>query len=177
MALVSSILFLVYIALIIYGAWSDARSLRIPNWISLSLLATFIPAAITAQIGLETIAWHLAAGVVVLIVGIALFALGLFGGGDAKLMAGVALWVGWDQLLWLVVTIVLVGGALSILVIVLRKGIGIWPQWLVQSAKGLFEPNAAVPYGIAIAAGGIVLAPHMDTFPPTWLDILDWIIG
>ncbi|MCW8915943.1 MAG: prepilin peptidase [Magnetovibrio sp.] len=177
MAWINSVFVLVYMALVLYGAWSDARTLRIPNWVSLSLLAAFFPAVLTAQIGLEAIAWHLAAGVVVLIGGIVLFAFGLFGGGDAKLMTGVALWLGWDQMLWLLAVIVLVGGILSILVILLRKGLGIWPQWLVQSAKGLFEPNAAVPYGIAIAAGALILLPRLDTLPPVWLDVFDWVMG
>ncbi|HEY9079920.1 A24 family peptidase [Magnetovibrio sp.] len=177
MTVLHSALMVSYIALVLYGAWSDARSLRIPNSVSLALLATFVPTALVAGLPLESIAWHLVCGVAVLVVGIVLFAFGLFGGGDAKLLAGCALWVGWPEVTWLVGAVILVGGALSILVILLRKGLGLWPDWLVNAAKGLFEPGKAVPYGIAISAGALLMLPRMDVLPPAWPDIFAFIVG
>ncbi len=166
-----------FIILVLYAAWSDARFLRIPNWISLSLFAAFLPTALLASLPMESIAWHLGAGLVVLVAGFALFAIGLFGGGDANLMSACALWLGIDQVLWLLGAVVLIGGGLSILVILLRKGLGLWPDWLVRYLKGLFEKDAAVPYGIAIAAGALVVLPRADVFPPSWLDMADIILG
>lgn len=177
MAFVHSALLAIYVALICYGAWSDAKSLRIPNWVSLALLAAFMPTAIVAGIGLEAIAWHLGAGVVLLVVGFGLFAFGLFGGGDAKLMAAAALWIGWNDALFFAMAVVLVGGVLSLLVILLRKGLGLWPDWLVQSAEGLFTPNKAVPYGIAIAAGAMIMLPRMDVLPQSWHTLASLIAG
>lgn len=177
MTLLQSLLMAVYIAVVLYGAWSDARELRIPNWVSLVLLAVFVPQALISGIGLEAIAWHLGAGVLILIVGFALFALGLFGGGDAKLLAACALWVGWDPLLHFIVAVTVVGGILSLAVVLLRKGLGMWPNWLVHSAEGLFVPNKAVPYGIAIAAGAMIVVPLMDVLPPSWREIAAFIVG
>lgn len=165
MALILTALITLYIALVCYGAWSDARTLRIPNWVSLALMMAFLPAAVIAGIGLEAIAWHLGAGVLVLTIGIVLFALNIFGGGDAKLMAACALWVGWNDLLIFVLAVLLVGGVLSLMVVLLRKGLGILPDGLVKSAEGLFTPNKAVPYGIAIALGAIIVLPIMDVMP------------
>jgi len=175
--LLHSALMLAYVVLVVYGAWSDARALRIPNWVSLALLVAFFPAALVAGLALETVAWHLACGVGVLVVGIVLFAFGLFGGGDAKLLAACALWVGWPQMYWLIAVVILVGGVLSILVILLRKGLGLWPDWLVAAARGLFEPGKAVPYGIAIATGALIVLPTMDVFPPLWRDLFAFIVG
>ena len=177
MPIVHSTLMAVFIALVCYGAWSDARTLRIPNTVSLALLATFIPAAVVAGIGLEVIAWHLAAGVVVLVVGFTLFALGYLGGGDAKLFAAAALWVGWDELLFYVLAVVVFGGVLSLCVLALRKGLGLWPHWLVKSAEGLFTPNKAVPYGIAIAAGTLITVPRMALLPPSWGELARFVAG
>jgi len=177
MTVLHSALMLIYIVLVLYGAWSDARSLRIPNWVSLALLALFIPTALVAGLALESVAWHLACGVAVLILGIVLFAFGLFGGGDAKLLAACALWVGWPEVTWLIGAVILVGGVLSILVILLRKGLGLWPDWLVNAAKGLFEPGKAVPYGIAITAGALLVLPRMDVLPPQWPDLFAFIVG
>lgn len=177
MPIMHSMLMAVYIALVCYGAWSDARTLRIPNAVSLALLAAFIPAAVAAGIGLEAIAWHLGAAVLLLVIGFGLFALGYFGGGDAKLFAAAALWVGWDQLLFFVFAVLLVGGVLSLLVVALRKGIGMWPNWLVKSAEGLFTPNKAVPYGIAIAAGALITVPRMSLLPESWQTLARFVAG
>ena len=177
MTLLHSALMALYIALMLYGAWTDARTLRIPNTVSLALLAAFMPTAVLAGIGLEAMAWHLLAGVAVLVVGFALFALGYFGGGDAKLMAAAALWVGWNDVLFFTFAVLLVGGVLSLLVVLLRKGLGMWPDWLVKSAEGLFTPNKAVPYGIAIAAGAMLTLPRMDVLPHSWDTLARFIIG
>lgn len=177
MEFVQSVLMALFIALVSYGAWMDARELRIPNWVSLVLLAGFIPMALMAGIGLENLAWHLAGAVLVLIVGFGLFAFNLFGGGDAKLMAAAALWVGWSQLAYFVFAVVLVGGVLSILVVLLRKGLGLWPDWLVKRAEGLFTPNKAIPYGIAIAAGALLTVPRMAVLPPSWIELTRFVLG
>ena len=42
------------------------------------------------------VVWGLGAGAVMLIAGFALFAAGIFGGGDAKLLAASAVWFGWS---------------------------------------------------------------------------------
>jgi len=172
-----SALMLFYIGAVLYGAWSDARSLRIPNGLSLALLGVFLPTALVAGLSLESIAWHLAIALAILVVGFALFAFGLFGGGDAKLLAACALWVGLDQSLWFVAAVILFGGVLSVLVVLLRAGLGMWPDWLVHSAKGLFERNKSIPYGIAIAAGAIAVLPRMSLFPDVWRDIFSVIVG
>jgi len=177
LAILHSALMLFYIGAVAYGAWSDARSLRIPNELSLALLVAFVPTALLAGLPLEIIAWHLGVAVAVLAVGFALFAFGLFGGGDAKLLAACALWVGYDQLFWFLAAVALVGGVLSILVILLRKGLGLWPNWLVHSAKGLFEKNKSIPYGIAIAVGALAVLPRMRLFPAMWHDIFALIVG
>lgn len=177
MAILQSVLMALYVALVLYGAWRDARELRIPNAVSLALLAAFVPQAVVSGIGMEALAWHLVAGVVLLVVGFALFAFNLFGGGDAKLLAACALWVGWDALLILIFAVVLVGGVLSLAVILLRKGLGMWPDWLVKSAEGLFTPNKAIPYGIAIAAGAMLTLPYMDTLPGGWVTVARLIAG
>lgn len=172
-----SALMIGFIGLVLYAAWSDARELRIPNGVSLALLVLFFPMALVVGLGLETIAWHLIAGAMVLVVGFALFALGWFGGGDAKLMAACAVWIGWDQVGYFAIAVVLVGGVLSLLVILLRKGLGIWPDWLVSRAQGLFEPNEAVPYGIAISTGALIQLPYLAVWPQSWTTTIAFIMG
>ncbi|PHS78792.1 MAG: hypothetical protein COB59_05150 [Rhodospirillaceae bacterium] len=176
MAIMNFLLMSVYIALVLYSAWSDARKLRIPNWISLALMAGFVGSAFSVGLSFDVLLWHLAAGATTLVFGFGLFAFGYFGGGDAKLMAVSALWIGWDHLVFFVFAVLLVGGVLSLLVVVLRKGLGLWPDWLVKNAEGLFTPNKAVPYGIAIAAGVLLTLPRMDMLPPAWQVHVNWFV-
>ncbi len=166
-----------YLGLILTGAWTDARELRIPNWISLSLLALFVPAALVGGLTMETIALHFAGALGVLVIGFALFAFGFFGGGDAKLMAAVGLWVGWGNLPWFAISVILFGGVLALGVVGLRRGLGLWPDWLVRSAAGLFEENKAIPYGIAITAGAILTLPKMALLPENWRLVINALIG
>ncbi|MBL4615591.1 MAG: prepilin peptidase [Magnetovibrio sp.] len=166
-----------FIGLVLYAAWSDARELRIPNKLSLALLVLFFPTALIAGIGMEQMAWHLIAGVALLVLGFVLFALGLFGGGDAKLMSACALWLGWDQIGHFALWVVIIGGVLSLLVILLRKGLGMWPNWLVSRAQGLFEPGKSVPYGIAISIGALIQVPRSAAWPQNWSTAIEFIIG
>lgn len=176
MAILNSAFMAFFVILVLYSAWSDARELRIPNWVSMALMAGFAGSALGVGVSLEMVAWHLAAGAVTLVFGFALFAFGYFGGGDAKLMAVSALWIGWDNLIFFVFAVVMVGGVLSIAVVVLRKGLGLWPDWVIKSAEGLFTPDKAVPYGIAIAAGVLLVLPRMAMLPTDWQPYVNWFV-
>ena len=172
MAIIHNISFVTFIVLVLLAARSDAKTLRIPNWISLSLLANFFVAGLAAKMPLEDIALSLGVGVAALVVGFILFFLRLFGGGDAKLYAAIALWMGWPLVGYYSIAVVLLGGGVAVIAVVLRKGLGLWPDWLVNSARGLFEKNKSIPYGLAIVAGALLALPRMALLPDGWLDII-----
>jgi len=164
MASLAFVLCLAFPALLTAGACGDLARYRIPNLLSVALAALYLPAALAGGAGLEEIAWHLGAGLAVLLAGMALFFAGLFGGGDAKLLAAAACWTGFAQLPAFLVFVALWGGLLAVLLMVLRAvlrrvvrrpGSG----WL---ARQLERPRD-VPYGIAIAIGGILV---FDRLPP-----------
>ncbi|HEY5084239.1 MAG TPA: prepilin peptidase, partial [Rhizomicrobium sp.] len=98
--MVAEVLVIVALPLLLAAAagW-DLASFTIPNFLSAALLAVFAVFAFAAGLGFAAIGWHLAAGLVGLFVGFTLFALGYIGGGDAKLFAAVALWLGFRDLL------------------------------------------------------------------------------
>lgn len=76
----------------IWAAWSDLKYMKIPNKMVLALAATFIVAAFVL-LPLDVVLWRLLGGFIVLAVGFILFAIGGFGGGDAKYAAAIALFV------------------------------------------------------------------------------------
>lgn len=74
--------------LMLYVIWSDLKSLRIPNWVVLAVVAVFLVTGLWG-LPLETFLWRLVHGLVVLVIGFLIFAVagGKVGGGDMKLVA------------------------------------------------------------------------------------------
>ena len=74
--------------LMLYVMWSDLKSLRIPNRVVLAVLAVFVVTGLWG-LPLETFLWRLAQGLIVLLIGFAVYAVagGKVGGGDMKLIA------------------------------------------------------------------------------------------
>jgi prepilin peptidase CpaA len=144
---------LIFVGLLIVATITDIIWLRIPNWISAGIAVLFLGAAVTEP---RSLAWwgsHLGAGGIVLLVGMAVFAWGKIGGGDVKLLTGVALWFGLAPLPALLLAIGVVGGVVSIACVVLRGyGSGALLEYLGMRAVAL-EKGQGVPYAVAIAAG------------------------
>jgi prepilin peptidase CpaA len=102
---------------------------------------------------------HLGAAAIVLVVAFGFFARGWIGGGDAKLAAATALWLGFDYLLDYLFYASLLGGAMTLLLIQFRMRP--LPAMLVGQgwAERLHQKDAGVPYGIALAAAALAIYP------------------
>ncbi|WP_297512864.1 prepilin peptidase [uncultured Caulobacter sp.] len=154
-------LLLIFPALAIVGALKDLTSYTIPNWISLALIAAFVPAALVSGAPLGQIGLCLAVGFVGLLMGMGMFAAGWIGGGDGKLFAVCALWLGWPAALPFMLYTGLAGGALTFAILALRSG------WLAPAVAGgpawlrkLGAEGGDLPYGVAIAIGALVAFPQ-----------------
>lgn len=133
--------------LLIAGALSDIRTRRLPNWLSLALLVLGLGFAF-AQGGLPAMGWHGAHVAIALAVGMALFAGGIIGGGDAKFYAGLAAFFP-------------LGEGFSLLLAVSLAGLVAIVVWF--ASRRLLRPGpidkdslyAKFPYGVAMAGGGL----------------------
>jgi prepilin peptidase CpaA len=146
-------------AMMAFAASSDLLTMTISNRVSLILLGGFFAlAAITGVSAMDMLS-HLAAGCVVLVAAFGLFARGNIGGGDAKLAAAAALWLGFDHLLPFLLLASLFGGALSLALIWFRMAP--LPEPLARYAwvERLHVKNGAVPYGVALAAAALAIYP------------------
>jgi prepilin peptidase CpaA len=147
-----------------FAAAMDIFTMTIPNRISIVLVLAFFPLALLAGLGLWDIAYHVAACMLMLAVGMALFIGGWFGGGDAKLMAAIALWVGFDALLPYILYAALAGGLLSTMFGTARSvplpSILLGEAWALR----LHRQDGGIPYGIALAAGALLVFPHTVWF-------------
>ena len=127
---------LLFPGLMAFAAASDLFTMTISNRVSLALVGGFLALALLSGLGFYDILSHLGAGLTVLAVTFACFAMGWVGGGDAKLAAAAALWFGFGHLLSYLVYASLFGGALTLLLLQLRQ----WPlpyafagqAWLIK---------------------------------------------
>lgn len=150
----------VFPILMVFSAFSDLLTLTIPNRVSLALIAAFAALAIYLHMPPMTIALHVSCGLAMLLVTFVMFNFKLIGGGDAKLAAATALWLGWDYLLDYGLIASLAGGVLTLAILELRRHD--LPSFLsrLPFLARLSERGAGVPYGIALAAAGLLVYPQ-----------------
>ena len=81
------------------------------------------------------------------------FFIGMMGGGDVKLAAALALWFAPGETVRFLVYMSLLGGILTLVVMIAHRR---WPDWQVDD-DGKPRTKPEVPYGVAIAAGALVV--------------------
>ena len=155
-----SALVFIYPALVILGGVYDLMTMRIPNWISIALIVAFVPVALVVGLTWQETAMALGLAGLALIVGIALFAFRLLGGGDAKILAASTAWVGLSGLLPFLLITAVAGGALSLLLLLARKWVVLLPLSMPSWLERLTTPKGDVPYGVAIAIGAVLAFPY-----------------
>lgn len=145
--------------LMIYSGFSDLVSMTISNKVSLALMGGFCAAAWWTGMSLEDFGWHWAIFALVLVVCFGLFALGTMGGGDAKLAAATALWLGWEHTLAYLLIASLIGAALTLMLLRIR-GLTI-PERVerIDWVARLYRADTGIPYGIALGAAAVIVYP------------------
>ena len=147
-----------FLGLCLLGALIDVETLTIPNWLNGWMAFLFIPACILAMPGWETTGAHLLVGGIAFIISVLLFTVGVYGGGDAKMIPAVLLWIGPSGVMEFLVAMAMVGGILTILVVM---GRALWPAHVTPGfGVATLQERRGVPYGVAIAGGAFYAAPQ-----------------
>jgi prepilin peptidase CpaA len=147
-------------AMMAFAASSDLLTMTIANRVSLILVAGFAVLALLSGITVPELLSHLGAMAVVLAVAFFCFACGWIGGGDAKLAAATALWLGFGHLFDYLIYASLLGGALTILIVQFRT-MPMPPLLAGQDwAERLHREGGGVPYGIALAVAALMVYPQ-----------------
>lgn len=170
----------IFAALLLVAALEDLRSRRIPNWLVLGVIILWAP---WLAVSPTADSWLASLGVatVTFLIGTVLFARDILGGGDVKLITAVTLWAGWQDLALFTAVMSLTGGLLGIAslawqrygwmivpyIVPLRPTAGPLRPIFGNQAEAVDENGQplplSLPYGIAIAAGGLaVAAGHLD---------------
>ena len=142
-----------------YAAATDLFTMTLPNWLALVLVACFFVVATLAGLGWYAVTLHVALAFAALAVTFTFFSFGWIGGGDAKLFAATCLWLGPTAIFTYSVYVALIGCGLTLLLL-LWRGLPLpmmlsSQSWLVR----LHSPREGVPYGIALAAAGLLVYP------------------
>ncbi len=175
------------VALLALAALIDLRERRIPNWLTGGVAALYPLYVLASPM---PIAWlgALVVAAAIFMFGFVLFARQLIGGGDVKLIAAVSLWTGLDHLALFALVTSLAGGGLALGSLWYRRWHGVIDAhmaalgWNLAPAGTRHAGSAAseashsitstsiepapltLPYGVAIAAGGLAVVAQLIKF-------------
>ena len=164
----------IFVFLFSCAAFFDTVYMRIPNILSILLLLLFVVAIGVSPGGIEWLG-HSITGTAVFAVGAICFYLGYWGGGDVKLYAAGALWMGPDLILPFLVWVSLLAGLVALLLLGLRRiarlrtvarGGGMGTS-LAPGLPRVLMADAGVPLGLPLAAAAILLSDRIS--PAFWL--------
>jgi len=128
------------------AAIEDSIRLRISN-VTCAIVAGAAVAAMLAT-GPSLALWqNFTLFAIIMVLGTAAFAAGLFGGGDVKLLAAIGLWLDLRGGLFLLAAVLLAGGMVAIAYLAAS---------LVRRSNLRAARTRRVPYGIAIALGTLI---------------------
>jgi len=160
----ASLVLMVFPVAMAFAAANDLFTMQIPNRIPLALVGGFIVVALLSRMPLDVFGVNLAIGFAILAVTFGLYAFNLLGGGDAKLIAAGAIWIGAEHILDYVLQITIYGAILSLAILAYRKFVPVAVLSLPGWAQRLHTDRGPIPYGIAIAAGALVVFPTTKLF-------------
>jgi prepilin peptidase CpaA len=151
-----------FTAILGFAMVSDVESLRIPNRLCAALILLYPAHLLSAGAPVDWPAALLVAAAVFL-VGLLPFSRGWMGGGDVKLMAAVALWMGPEAVLPFLMVMVILGGIIAALMLSrFRLPVARAAEVIGFDEVGEVLLGRSIPYGVAIAlAGWIVGGPHL----------------
>jgi prepilin peptidase CpaA len=144
---------LAFAALLLWAAGADIHRLTIPNWVSLAMIGLYPVHVLVSPVPVN---WSIAVliAVATLAVGFLLFAFKMIGGGDVKLLTATALWTQPALFPSFIFLTAIAGGVIGLAILLLRR------RRMAPAAvdSGHSVGPAVMPYGVAIAVGGLMVA-------------------
>ncbi|WP_439570870.1 A24 family peptidase [Sphingomonas sp.] len=132
------------VLILVSAGIEDARIREISNWKNAAIALLALPWWVTMGLSpWPDMAIQLGVALGVFALFAAAFQFGMMGGGDVKMIAALALWFPFDKLISLIVIMSLVGGALTLVMLI--------DKWIRRRSE---QPE--IPYGIAIAIAALL---------------------
>lgn len=143
------------VLILVSAGIEDARIREISNWKNAAIALLALPWWVAMGLSpWPDMAIQLGVAIGVFALFAAAFHFGMMGGGDVKMIAALALWFPFDKLVSLIVIMSLVGGALTLVMLI--------EKWIRRRSE---QPE--IPYGIAIAIAAL-LTLREPIFNPFW---------
>jgi prepilin peptidase CpaA len=152
-------------ALILAGAITlaglmDLITMKIRNEIVIFIVGMYVLFAPLAGLGMGHIGLSLLVALGLMACTFAFFCLGWIGGGDAKLIPAIVLWLGAEHAFSYIIATVVIGGILTSAILIFRSvplpAVFFRIPWVLD----LHARGGGIPYGVAIAAGGLLILPN-----------------
>lgn len=158
--------------LLIAAAVIDYRSYRIPNWLTAGgTVFALIYSAVIPFSAHASFLWALGGLALGFLIMLPLYALGVMGAGDVKLMGMVGAFLGVSDIFYAALATFIVGGIAAVVYALFNKALARMlgnvnnvVQYMMMSAIGGFTPSARIeasqsvgklPYGVSISIGTI----------------------
>jgi len=129
--------------MLLMAAWTDIKTRTISNELNAAIAIIAVAYWFVAGDALwPDVAIRIGVAFLLFFLCAALFMLKLMGGGDVKMIAALALWLPFKALMAMLTVMALAGGVITLILLIRQR----------------WRPNAErpeVPYGVAIAAGGL----------------------
>jgi prepilin peptidase CpaA len=155
---------LIFVVCIIFAIISDFSALRIPNSVSIVLVAAF---AAYAFLGGTGPIWpHLVIAGAVFALLFASFALGWLGAGDVKFLSALTLWAGPAHGTYFFLLFAIFSGLFAMMLLGLRSALLYFPilaELPVLGKMSRWARNGLCPYGIPIGIAALCVAPSIFT--------------
>ena len=151
-----TVILMVFIGIALWAGVNDLLRGTIPNTINTALFVLWVAWVVTG--GPASVFASLGIGAAIFVLGAVLFHFGQMGGGDVKMLTVLGIWAGPDEILIFLTQVAFAGGLLTMFWIAhfrfLAPALG-----RIESA----DSKRVVPYGVAIAAGALLLAARLWT--------------
>ncbi len=151
---------LLFVAFMVAAGLMDLFTMTIRNTLVVAMLVLYAALAPLAGLGVAAIGASVVVAVLVFVGGLLCFSFGWIGGGDAKLAVSTVLWLGAEQAFSYLMATALFGGLLTLIILAFRLiplPAGLAGQIWLQRLHG---KSTGVPYGVAMALGGLVVLPN-----------------
>lgn len=169
------ILFVLLSAAVLVGVFTDIFHYMIPNKLNLALfLGFYMFAFFNPNFTWEIAGYHTLTASIILLISFIFFALGFFGGGDAKLISAISLWLGPELSLYFVIYTMIIGGLVSVFFLFWRctTEFNFYHKFSILKSlyygpahqQDLRATKRGIPYAIAIAVGYFIILPQHPTF-------------
>jgi len=150
-----------YATTLCYGCASDIKSLKIPNAVPVIVLALFLLNYLLLG-PTDGLTKHIIIAGSALLLGFGIFAAGLMGAGDIKLISALMLWAGPQKGCDFLIVMTFAGGLFASLLLITRTSMAVWPSaqnYIPSRRIRTWAQRGIFPYGIAICTAGLLLMP------------------